>query len=81
MGKYGNLKSHFIIISLIVFLTKINSYVILPLDYLPDQNYKFLEGDNNIQTKSKEEFMKQLYFKKLITKFEIGTRLKLKHFF
>ena len=79
MGKNGNLK-YFIIISLIVFLTKINSYVILPLDYLPDQNYKFIEGDTNIQTKSKEEFMKQLYFKKLITKFEIGTPAKTQTF-
>ena len=80
MGKNGNLKSHFIIIALIVFLTKMNSYVILPLDYLPDQNYKFIEGDMNIQTKSKEEFMKQLYFKKLITKFEIGTPAKTQTF-
>ena len=54
MGKNGNLKSHFIIIALIVFLTKMNSYVILPLDYLPDQNYKFIEGDMNIQTNQKK---------------------------
>jgi hypothetical protein len=80
MGKNDYLKSYFIIISLIVLLTKINPYIILPLDYLPDQNYKFIEGDTNIQTKSKEEFMKQLYFKKLITKFEIGTPSKTQTF-
>jgi len=80
MRKNGYLKLYFIITSLIVLLILINSYVILPLDYLPDQNYKFIEGDPNIKTKSKEEFMKQLYFKKLITKFEIGTPAKTQTF-
>ena len=50
------------------------------MDYLQDQNYKFIEGDTNLQTKSKEEFMKQLFFKKLITKFKIGTPAKIQTF-
>ena len=73
---YNRLNLSYIFILLNIFIYEINSYVILPLDYLPNENYKFIEGDGNIQTKSKEELMQQIYFKKLITKIEIGTPSK-----
>ena len=57
----------------ILINNEIKSYIILPLDYLPNENYKFINSDG---TKSNEEFMKQIYYKKLITKFEIGTPTK-----
>ena len=63
--------NNIILIFSIIFSTNIiNSYIILPLDYLPDQNYKYNED-------SKAELMKHLYYKKLITKFEIGTPKKI----
>ena len=55
----------------------INSYLEFPIDYLPNENYKFLKnGEYDLNKKEKEEFMKQLFFRHLITKFEIGTPAK-----
>ena len=65
----------FIILS-IFLITKVNSYLVFPLDYLPNKNYKFIKNGDNLDTKEKSEFMQQLFFKHLITKFEIGTPAK-----
>ena len=50
---------------------KVNSYLIFPLEYLPDKNYKFKEG-NNIDNITPEEVIQKLYYKNLITKIDIG---------
>ena len=54
---------------------KVYSYLIFPLEYLPNQNYKFIK-DNNLNTIFPEEIIQQIYYKNLITKFEIGSPLK-----
>ena len=48
-----------------------NSYLIYPLEYLPEKNYKF-KSDNNINEISPEEVIQKLYFKNIITKIDIG---------
>ena len=67
--------SLYIILSFFL-ITKVNSYLVFPLDYLPNKNYKFIKNGDNLDTKEKSEFMQQLFFKHLITKFEIGTPAK-----
>ena len=73
-------KKRFFFIIFIIFIifltTKVNSYLIFPVDYLPTKNYKFIKNGYNLDTKEKSEFMQQLFFKHLITKFEIGTPAK-----
>lgn len=61
----------------IFIINEVNSsYLEFPIDYLPNKNYKFLKENDNLQNKEKEEFMKALFFKHLITNFEIGTPAK-----
>jgi hypothetical protein len=49
----------------------VNSYLIFPLEYLPDKNYKF-KDDNNVDKITPEEVIQKLYYKNLITKIDIG---------
>ena len=64
-----------IIINIITYNHIINSYLIFPLEYLPDKNYQFIK-DNNIKQNIPEEIIQQIYYKNLITNLEIGTPLK-----
>ena len=54
------------------YFEQVNSYLIFPLEYLPDKNYRFSK-DNKIKP---EEIIQQIYYKNLITKFEIGSPLQ-----
>ena len=54
---------------------RINSYLIFPLEYLPNQNYKFIK-ENNFNSITPEEIIQQIYYKNILTKIEIGTPLK-----
>lgn len=54
------------IISLIICLYT-NSYILFPIEYLPEHHYKF--DHNNIH----QEIMQKIYFKKIITNLSIGT--------
>ena len=49
----------------------INSYIILPLEYLPKKYYSFIPEDD--YTKKPEVIMKELFYKRLITYLTIGT--------
>ena len=51
-----------------------NSYIVLPLEYLPKSNYKFLPKED--YSDKPEIIMKELYYKRLITYLNIGTPLK-----
>ena len=59
-----------------LIFNEVNSYLEFPIDYLPNSNYIFLKDNDNLDSKEKEEFMKQLFFKHLVTRFEIGTPTK-----
>lgn len=65
----------FFLFSLFI-INEVNCYLEFPIEYLSNENYKFLNNNFDANTKEKEEFMKQIYYKKLITKFEIGTPSK-----
>ena len=45
---------------------KVNSYLIFPLEYLPDKNYKF-KDDNNVDKITPEEVIQKLYYKNMIS--------------
>ena len=64
-----------IIINILTYNHLINSYLIFPLEYLPDKNYKFIK-DNNIKQSFPEEIIQQIYYKNLITKLDIGSPIK-----
>jgi hypothetical protein len=66
----------FILILNTLICNEVNSYLEFPIDYLPNSNYIFLKDNDNLDSKEKEEFMKQLFFKHLVTRFEIGTPSK-----
>ena len=71
MMKFHNIFIIFIIYNIYV----IYSYLIFPLEYLPDKNYKFIDNE------SKDEFipeklMKQIYYRNFITQIKIGTPSK-----
>ena len=57
------------IIFLIFFINNANSYLVFPLEYLPNENYKFTKN----KTLQPEEMMKVLFYRNIITKFELGT--------
>ena len=59
------------ILFLINTISKNNSYIVLPLEYLPKENYRFIrEPDPSNEIGN---IMKQIYFKRLITHINIGT--------
>ena len=70
------MKFHNIFIIFIIYnIYVIYSYLIFPLEYLPDKNYKFIDNE------SKDEFipeklMKQIYYRNFITQIKIGTPSK-----
>ena len=45
---------------------KVNSYLIFPLEYLPDKNYKF-KDDKNVDKITPEEVIQKLYYKNMIS--------------
>ena len=51
---------------------KANTYLIFPLEYLANKNYKFIK-DNNLHIISPEEIIQQIYYKNLLTKISIGS--------
>ena len=63
------------LLSICINNIKVNSYLIYPLEYLPDKNYKFIR-DNNINEISPEEAIQQLYFKNIITKIDMGNPIQ-----
>ena len=48
-----------IIINILTYNHLINSYLIFPLEYLPDKNYQFIK-DNNIKQNIPEEIIQLL---------------------
>ena len=62
---------------IIVNLNISKSYLIFPIEYLPNENYQFYK--DNIPG-NQEMFFQQIYYKNFITKFNIGTPEK-KHIF
>ena len=50
------------------------SYVILPLEYLPKEHYKFFPKEG--QSETPQLIVKELFYKRLITYLNIGTPLK-----
>ena len=52
---------------------KIKTFLIFPLEYIPRNNYKFLKNHNNKMKLSSEEIIREIFYKNLITKIEIGT--------
>ena len=49
----------FIIILNALIYNEVNSYLEFPIDYLPDNNCIFLKDNDNLDSKEREEFMKQ----------------------
>ena len=64
----------FLLVQLIFLIKLSNSYIVLPLDYLPKINYKFIPKED--YTNNPQLIMKELYFKRLITYINIGTPSK-----
>ena len=62
----------YFIILLILNAVTIYSYLVFPLKYLSNDNYKFIDNTNN-NTKIPEELMQQIYFRNLMTEIEIGS--------
>ena len=56
----------FFLLNICVKNIKVNSYLIFPLEYLPDKNYKF-KSDNNIDEITPEEVIQKLYYKNMIS--------------
>ena len=56
----------FFLLNICVKNIKVNSYLIFPLEYLPDKNYKF-KSDNNIDEITPEEVTQKLYYKNMIS--------------
>ena len=56
----------------LLFLITLNSYLIFPIEYLPEENYKFLV-DKKFKNKTNEDMMQKLYYRLLMTKIELGT--------
>ena len=66
-----------LLIVLISNIYKINPYLVFPIEYLKDSNYKFIDNQN---VNEPEIIMKRIFFKNLMTKIEIGTPLILINF-
>ena len=62
---------------IIVNLNISKSYLIFPIEYLPNENYKFYRDDI---PENQEMIFQQIYYKNFITKINIGTPKK-KHMF
>ena len=69
--------SKFIIFYVLLFfmsinINKINSYLLIPLEYLPDKNYKFTKTENL----TPEKVIQQIYYKNIIITLKIGSQLQ-----
>ena len=64
----------FLLIQLSFFIKLSNSYIVLPLEYLPKSIYKFIPKEDYID--KPEIVMKEIYYKRLITYINIGTPSK-----
>jgi len=53
----------------------VNSSIIFPLKYVPNEKFQFSQNNNN-NLKTPEEIMLHIYYKLLITEFEIGSPAK-----
>jgi hypothetical protein len=69
MKKNFQVRNIFKIIFLIFFINNANSYLIFPLEYLPNENYKFIQN----KTVQPEEMMKVLFYRNIIAKLELGS--------
>jgi len=69
MKKNFQMRNKIKIIFLIFFINNINSYLVFSLEYLQNENYKFTQN-KNIQP---EEIMQRLFYRDIITKFELGS--------
>jgi hypothetical protein len=63
---------NYFILFFILNIVTIYSYLVFPLKYLPNDNYKFIDN-TNINTTIPKEIMQQIYFRNLMTEIEIGT--------
>lgn len=57
------------------FLTFIKAYLIFPIEYLPEDHYTFLVDKNN-KNETKEDMIKRIYYRNLMTRIELGTPKK-----
>ena len=64
----------FLLFQLSFFIKLSNSYIVLPLEYLPKSIYKFIPKEDYID--KPEIVMKEIYYKRLITYINIGTPSK-----
>ena len=71
------IKYIFFIIFINFHLTK--SYIIFPLEFLPNENYLFFQ--NKINNNSPANIIQQIYYNNLITKIKIGKEKKEHIFF
>ena len=66
----------------LIFISKLNctkSYLIFPLEYLPDENYIFHKDNQNTNIPS--ILFQQIYYRNLITKIKVGSTQKNQIFF
>ena len=64
---------------IIINYNNINSYLIFPLEYLNNDNYKFFQKD--LKQNIPEILLKQIYYRNLITRITIGSNKKNQIFF
>ena len=59
----------YFLITIFCYINEINSYLIFPLEYLPNEIYKFIENENS----APDQLMKQIYYSNFITHIKIGS--------
>ena len=57
---------------LLLFVTAY-SYLIFPIEYLPEERYLFYADTKNKSEESKEEMMRRIFYRNIMTTVEIGT--------
>ena len=57
---------------ILLYFTIINTYLIFPIDYLPEENYKIFLNKKS-EDEAKEDILQKLYYRILMTKIELGT--------
>jgi len=61
------------LIGLLLLLTTAYSYLIFPVEYLPEERYLFYSENQNQNEESKEDMMRRIYYRNMMTTVEIGT--------
>lgn len=56
----------------LLFLTTINAFLIFPIEYLPEERYKFIT-DNKSKNLTESDMMQRLYYRIITTNIEVGT--------